>query len=265
MSNRNQTQSIAVPEDPLILDILSVTFGGKDFTNFVRANYAAFLSQNPEATTFTFPVTNTYFNGDPNQNVFKCGVAIWRNTIVSDDGEVVWSDFKRYSSLEGGNIVILYDGVNDKPWVAPAPPSTGQFIASAFWFGNDVTTTAQAIAASQPLNQYGTSFNVSAASLGPDPRSDITAKNFSIVYGTWVYPGAWTFSTAVGTGPNTGWTLTLPVLFPPLQPPSEYGSYSYTTFKNSSTGIDMYPQFYGTDMSLAWDGRAQNLLITNSE
>ena len=258
MSNQNQKQSTTVPEDPYILDIVSVTYGGTDITNTSRNQYAAYLAQFPTSKSFDFPRPSGYYG------TILC--AVWRNTIISADGEVVWSNFK--SEAHDGDfqmITMTYDGTNDVPWAAPPPPSTGHYIVSAFWGNSDVTTTAQSIAASQSLNQYGITFNVSVAALGPDPDPTNNAKQFSVVYGNWVYPGAWTFDTAGGTGPTTGWTLELPVLFPPLKPPSVLQPLSYVTFKNSSTGVDMYPQIYGIDMSLAWDGRASNLLISNSE
>lgn len=251
-----------VLEEPYLLEITSVTWGTGDFTALARVKYAQYQSENPTSKSFPITASNTWFQNDPDPTIWKACVVVWRNTIPLPDGEIVWSDFKKVAFVENTSSAIKFDGVGDTSSSAPGPGRGGRFVFSAFWWTQDCTYYAQQICNIQPPDptyQAGPKFNISL--LGPDPQSANPSKQFSLTYGDWVYPGRWSFKCMVQKGPSSGWTMTLPLLFPPLHSPSVYDYNNYITFRNQDISTSLYPQIYGLDGSLAWDGKANGVLI----
>ena len=251
-----------------MLEITSATFGDTDFTELVRSQFNAYLSHNPEDTSWTFQAGNTWFGKDPLPGYWKTTCVVWRNTILLPNGDVVWSDFKRVVVMEDGMCTITFDGYGDSQWIPPSTPENGRYIVSAYWFNKDCTSIAQNICNTQafdPWHYHGLQFDVSVATLGPDPWTDTGKKQFSLTYGSPVSPGVWKFTCQVASGPNSGWTLELPLLFPPINQPNVYGETTYVTFTNRSIGIDVYPIIYSVDRNVAWDGRSVDFIVLNGE
>ena len=252
------------PEDPCVLDIVSCTYGGTDFTTYTRAQYNKFIVQNPGSTSWTFTASNDFFGQDPNVTIVKVCVCTWRNTFSNADGSISWSDFHSQAMIEHSSATISIDfsGVNDTAWVAPNVPKTGQFVVAAYWYNTDVTSSVANQLNSLFLDPFqGTSINVSVGSLGPDPAVSNPSKQLTLVYGTWGYPKRWTFHTKVQMGSSDDWTLLLPVLFPPVQLPNMNDVNTYVTFKNVNAATSIWPQIYGEDMDLFWDGKGLGLAI----
>lgn len=257
-----------VPEDPYVLEITSVAYGSQDFTAFTRAQFTQYLSQNPDGRSWSFTSGIGFFQTDPNPNVNKATVVVWRNTIPTPDSEVVWSNFKKVCAAEGSPINVTFDGVGDKPYAAPvlSNPAIGRCVIAAYWYTKDCTAAAQNIAATQYPDQYhGLQFNVSVATLGADPDTSKANHQFSVTYGGYIGGGNWTFRVQTAVGPNTGWNLSLPFLFPPCVKPMVVSQQNYMTFRNESSGATLYPQIFRDDQSLAWDGRDTNFAVPNGK
>ena len=130
----------ATPDDPFVLDIVSVTFGSRDFTAFTTDKFNEALSQNPGVKTWSFDASTDFFQPDPNQKVVKACVVVYRNTFPNPDGSVSWSNFKSIAVDESHPAVTLvFDGVGDTAWISPQPPASGQYIVAAYWYKVDVT------------------------------------------------------------------------------------------------------------------------------
>lgn len=256
------------PEVLYLLDIVAVTWGSKDYTSVVRARFATYLSQNPTTKTYSITASNGWFGEDPNHSVSKACVVAWRNTFPLPSGEIVWSTVKSAARLEGAaddTINVSFDGQGDTQWVSPDAGAFGHCIVAAYWFSSDRTDITRTVTDRQAYNRYSDTnelaIDVSAVGLGQDPATSNDSKQFTVIYGNRTYPQTWNFAVQVGMGPNSGWTLRIPTLFPPVTEPWAGNFITYVTFKNDRSDQSLYPQIYGSDLSLAWDGRDAGFLI----
>lgn len=93
------------------LNLLSVTFGGADYTDYARSKFQAALSTNRSMTTWSITASTSFFNSDPNPTINKVAVAVWRvSAKAGTNGQLAWSTFK--SGAGESNSVLTLNEVN---------------------------------------------------------------------------------------------------------------------------------------------------------
>ena len=139
------TMSVSeTPEDPFVLDIVSVTFGPADCTDYTRRKFNDAWAQDPGIKIWSFQGGLAFFPSDPMPTFIKATVTVYRNTIPHPDGSVSWSNFKSVVVDETKpTVVITFDGVNDTAWISPPLSDYGQYIVWAYWHTTDVTKGVQ--------------------------------------------------------------------------------------------------------------------------
>ncbi|KAG8525206.1 uncharacterized protein KY384_008850 [Bacidia gigantensis] len=254
------------PDDANVVEITSATYGSKDVTTSVNSSFQAYYSTSPRSRSYSLAASNAVF-GDPNPNVLKAFVVVWRYSFKVPNGEVLWSDFKSLAATEGASVTLTWGDTNITPWQSPAPGPNGLYVIAAYWFNSNRTSSVSGLAR-QWANPYkGLVLNVSPGSLGADPNPSLISEQFTVVYGTWVAGNYWDFQTSVGNGSGS-WTLTLPLCFPPLSLPNMLTKDTYVTFQNrqfdrNSTNVVIYPVIYDAlSRDMVWDGRKNSYGIS---
>ena len=204
------------------LEIISVTFGSKDYTSYVRDAFAKALALNPRIQRWAFSASTSFFGEDPNPNIRKFGAVVCRNTIPLQNE--AWSTFKRSSADEGQNLPLKFSGQDDTVGQLPRVPELSQnatFVIAAFWWTQDVTSQAAAAVRNATYSpSKPTTITVGTSSLSsPAPSVPTAARRiFSWAYGLLTGVG-WRFGVFVANpsvSDTADWTVELPVAFPPL-------------------------------------------------
>ena len=132
------------PEDINVVEITSATYGSKDVTTSVNASFQSYYSNNPKSRSWTFVTSNDRF-GDPNPNIWKAFVMVWRYTFRIPNGEVLWSDFKSLAVMEG-TATLTWADANSAVWQSPHPGANGLYVVAAFWLNSDRTASVSGLA-----------------------------------------------------------------------------------------------------------------------
>jgi hypothetical protein len=137
------------------LDIVTATWGSLDVTNILRKLYAESAKTN---NVFTFTPGDHLFGHDPNLSGFEWLIVVWR--VMLDTGH--FSEFKVHGSIQRRQSAIFYDGSKLRP--APDLPRNPEkvVIIAAFWWNQEVTPQAQALADKTPPS---TSISITAEDL----------------------------------------------------------------------------------------------------
>ena len=245
------------------LDIISVTYGSKDFTLYARDAFKKALVLDPRMQAWTFSASNTFFGEDPNKNIFKVCSAVYRNTIPTQNE--VWSTFKRVNAAEDHDLRLSFSGQGDTPGQLPRAselPRNATFVIAAFWWTKDVTTqVAAAVSNAGYTPSKPTTITVGTSVFGTAPAGMPTRAGrwLMLTYGLVTATG-YKFGVVVPISPNStetaDWTVEVPVAFPPVDLPVSKTQCNWLLLENTSTSFYLYPKIVDVKGNLIWDGLA---------
>ena len=217
------------------LQIVSATYGSSDMTSFVQKQLAYYLNANQNATSWVFAVGTDFFLVDPNPNVLKMCVVVYRYLL---GGSSTYSIFQSAFAPDGSDIMIVPTGHTFATSSDPTPGASNESIVTALWYSKDVTDLVkQQFQSSTGQNPEGTPITVSTSTLGPDPAPG-RPKQLTVVYGRYIN-GRWYYCTKVDLNPAVSWTLLIPPAVPALQDrrlniySATWGGQDYTDYVRS--------------------------------
>ena len=178
------------------LHIVFVSYGGTDYTDFVTRQFSTF-TQTGGNTKFTFTVGKDFFGEEPNPGVTKVCVVVVRYRQTADSGATLWTSL--FPTVHHEKDVVSIGGDPHIPFTSYSSEMPDQalkkFVASAFWYDQDVTAKAQEQIRSQTPNANNAyTISVSESSLGIKDPVFGTNKSCAVVYaifinGQWLYRG----------------------------------------------------------------------------
>ena len=249
--------------EPFLLDIVSVTYGTKDYTAFVRDAYETDRAENPNIRSWSFQAHINFFEEDPNPGVAKVSTAVYRASgFDQGTGDLTWSDFRIINTSEGSYTTFDFAETSHATGTLPSSPPTprSQYLITAWWQWRDVTTGAKnafnaGAAAGQNFN-----LTIDSTTLGFDDPRPGNPSIVSLTFATWTYPGRWSYNTQSALL-NPSQTLAIPPAFPPIATPGQSIEASFLRFQNATSLLYIYPSIFGQEGELLWDGQADNMLI----